>query len=83
MPRPFDLSQVVQFVPTANQCGVDAIVTHPDDTSRVATESICSVWGGKEKVEFIIAALEYYRKHKILNANGNVGGWLELPSKRA
>jgi hypothetical protein len=80
MSRAFDLSQVVQFVPTSNLCGVDAIVCHPDDTMRVATESMCVSFGGKEKVEFILAALEYYRKHVMIHAEpGQVGGWLQLP----
>jgi|HubBroStandDraft_1064217.scaffolds.fasta_scaffold333893_1 hypothetical protein len=77
MARQFDLAQVVRFVPTANGHGVDAIVTHPSDTSRVATESICSCWAG-EKAEFVVAALEYYRTHVMLQAQPKlVGGWLD------
>jgi hypothetical protein len=70
MQREFDLSTVRQFIPQANGYGIDAIVTDPNDTSRVATETICTTFTGKN--EFVLQALEYYRTHAILNANQTV-----------
>lgn len=68
MRRTFDITQVVQFLPSATGCAVDALVQHPDDTSRVATQSICVTFGGHEMQEFILMALEYYRTHAVLDA---------------
>lgn len=66
MSKQFDLAEVIQFVPNVAGAGIDAIVQHPDDTSRVATQGICVTFGGSEMREFLLEALEYYRKHKII-----------------
>jgi hypothetical protein len=82
MPQ-FDLLLVHSFVPTSSLSGVDAIVTHPTDSSRVATENICTCWS-REKAELVLTALEYYRKHVLGGVAATpVGGWLELPRKSA
>ena len=66
--KAFDIAEVVQFLPCANDSGVDALVQHPDNTGRVATQSVCVTFGGREMREFVLTALEYYRTHAVLNA---------------
>lgn len=66
--RNLDVAQVQRFLPLASGHGVDAIVVDPNDTSRVATENICTCWGA-DKTELVLKALEYYRTHVILVQN--------------
>jgi hypothetical protein len=67
MPKEYDFGQVQQFVLQSNGYGVDAIVVDPNNSGRVATENICTSFG-RERAEFVLAALNYYRQHKIIEA---------------